>query len=52
MDWALVAGEIGQGLRNLIKYNPNEFEKGVSALEHIRAKLADILDERGLQFPP
>jgi len=52
MDWALLAWDIEQELRNLIKYNPKEFETGVSALEHIRAKLADIMDERGLQFPP
>ncbi len=52
MDWALLAYDIEQELRNLIKYNPEVFETGVSALEHIRAKLADIMDERGLQFPP
>ena len=52
MDWALLAWDIEQELRNLIKYNPEVFETGVSALEHIRAKLADIMDERGLQFPP
>ncbi len=51
-DWALLAYDIEQELRNLIKYNPTEFSTGVSALEHIRAKLADIMDERGLQFPP
>ena len=51
MDWALLAWDIEQELRNLIKYNPEEFETGVSALEHIRAQRADIMDERGLQFP-
>jgi len=51
MDWALLAWDIEQELRNLITYNPAEFETGVSAFDHIRAKLADIMDERGLQFP-
>ena len=49
MDWALLAWDIDQSLRKLLKYDPEK--TGEQTLEHIKEKLLDIMEERGLQFP-
>ena len=54
MDWALLALDIDQSIRTLAKNIESEkrFLDGEQALEHIREKLHDIMEEKGLQFPP
>ena len=54
MDWALLAWDIDQSIRTLAKNieSENRFLDGEQALEHIREKLHDIMEEKGLQFPP
>ena len=49
MDWALLAWDIDQSLRTLLKHDSEK--TGEQALEHIKEKLFDIMEERGLQFP-
>ena len=49
MDWALLAWDIDQSLLKLLKYDPEK--TGEQTLEHIKEKLLDIMEERGLQFP-
>ncbi len=51
MDWALLAWDIDQMIRSLLKYHPEEYKTGEQALEHIREELRDFMEERGLQFP-
>jgi len=54
MDWALLAWDIDQSIRILAKNleSENEYKTGEQALEHIREILRDIMEEKGLQFPP
>ena len=54
MDWALLAWDIDQSIRTLAKNIESEtrFLDGEQALEHIRERLHDIMEEKGLQFPP
>ena len=54
MDWALLVWDIDQSIRTLAKNieSENRFLDGEQALEHIREKLHDIMEEKGLQFPP
>ena len=54
MDWALLAWDIDQSIRTLSKNieSENRFLDGEQALEHIREILHDIMEEKGLQFPP
>ena len=54
MDWALLAWDIDQSIRTLAKNieSENRFLDGEQALEHIRETLHDIMEEKGLQFPP
>jgi len=49
MDWALLAWDIDQSLRTLLKYDSEK--TGEQTLEHIKEKLFDIMEEKGLQFP-
>jgi len=51
MDWAILAWDIDQSVRSLLKYHPEKYETGQQALEHIREQLHDFMEERGLQFP-
>tara|TARA_B100000795_G_scaffold69449_1_gene48412 strand:+ start:304 stop:528 length:225 start_codon:yes stop_codon:yes gene_type:complete len=51
MDWALLAWDIDQMIRSLLKYHPEEYKTGEQALEHIKEELRDFMEERGLQFP-
>ena len=50
MDWALLAWDLDQMLRKLVKYHPEEYDH--KALDHIREEIHNIMEERGLQFPP
>ena len=54
MDWAILVWNIDQSIRSLAKNleSENEYKTGEQALEHIREKLHDIMEEKGLQFPP
>jgi len=51
MEWALLAWDIDQMIRSLLKYHPEEYKTGEQALEHIKEELRDFMEERGLQFP-
>ena len=51
MDWALLAWDIDQKIRSLLKYDPEKYKTGEQALEHIKDELRDLMEERGLQFP-
>ena len=51
MDWALLAMDLDQSMRSLLKYHPEEYKTGEQALEHIREELHNIMSERGLVFP-
>ena len=50
MDWALVAWEIDQLLRNKLKYE-NLFPNTTAELEEIRDSLNEMLVDRGLKYP-
>ena len=52
MDWAILAWDIDQSIRSLLKYHPEEYKTGEQAFEHIRDEIHDLMEERGLQFPP
>jgi len=52
MDWALLVWDIDQSIRSLMKYHPEEYETGEQAFEHIKEEIHNIMEERGLQFPP
>ena len=54
MDWAILVWDIDQSIHSLAKNleSENEYTTGEQALEHIREKLHDIMEEKGLQFPP
>jgi hypothetical protein len=49
MDWALVAWELDQELRKLLKYG-NDFKSIDDALESVREKLNDFVVDYGLDF--
>ena len=49
MDWALLAWDLDQMVRKLVKYHPEEYD--TKTLEYIREELRDFMEERGLQFP-
>ena len=51
MDRAILAWDIDQSIRSLLKYHPEEYKTGEQALEHIRTELHDMMSERGLVFP-
>ena len=52
MDWSLLVWDIDQSIRTLMKYHPEEYKTGEQALEHIRDDIRDLMEEKGLQFPP
>ena len=52
MDWALLVWDIDQSIRALMKYHPEEYKTGEHAFEHIKEEIHDLMEERGLQFPP
>ena len=47
MDWALLAWDIDQSIRSLLKGE----NLRSSSLEQLRDQINDIMEERGLQFP-
>ena len=49
MEWALLAWDLDQMLRKLVKYHPEEYDH--KALDHIREEIHNIMEEKGLQFP-
>ena len=51
MDWALLAWDIDQMIRSLLKYAQENDETTAEALERIREQIHDIMEEKGLQFP-
>jgi|TARA_B110000977_G_C10672825_1_gene336362 uncharacterized protein YllA (UPF0747 family) len=51
MEWALLAWDLDQKMRSLLKYDPEKYKTGEQALEHIKDELRDLMEERGLQFP-
>ena len=56
MDWALLAWDIDQSIRSLLKYGvpPNHSKTEQTpdeSLQHLRDQLHDIMEEKGLQFP-
>jgi len=51
MDWALLAVDLDQSIRSLLKYHPEKYKTGEQAFEHIRSELHDMMAERGLVFP-
>ena len=51
MDWAILAWDIDQMIRSLLKYHPGEYETGEKALDHVREEIYNIMEEKGLQFP-
>ena len=51
MEWALLAWDLDQKMRSLLKYDPEKYKTGEQALEHIKDELRDLMQERGLQFP-
>ena len=52
MDWALLAWDIDQSIRSLLKYHHPTEEYDTKTLEHIKEEILNIMEERGLQFPP
>ena len=50
MDWALVAWDIDQQLRNWIKYD-HKFDDPIHALEGVRDYLNERLEAKGLVYP-
>ena len=51
MDWSLLAWDLDQMIRSLLKYHPEEYETGEKALDHVREEIHNIMEEKGLQFP-
>jgi hypothetical protein len=51
MEWAILAWDIDQMIRSLLKYHPDEYKTGEQALEHVREEIYNIMEEKGLQFP-
>jgi myo-inositol catabolism protein IolC len=51
MDWALLAWDIDQMIRSLLKYHPEEYNTGEKALYHVQEEIHNIMEEKGLQFP-
>ena len=51
MEWSLLAWDIDQMIRSLLKYHPEEYETGEKALDHVREEIHNIMEEKGLQFP-
>ena len=49
MDWALLAWDIDQSIRSLLKYETQKTTD--QTLEHIRDEIHAIMEEKGLQFP-
>ena len=53
MDWAIVAWDIDQYIRNRLKYQIEKLDTSSAKeeLESLREELHDIMENNGLQFP-
>ena len=54
MDWAILAWDIDQYIRNRLKYQSEKLDTSSAKeeLELLRNELHDLMQENGLQFPP
>ena len=54
MDWAILAWDIEQYIRNRLKYQTDKLQTSSAKeeLELLRNELHDLMQESGLQFPP
>ena len=54
MDWAILAWEIDQSIRNRLKYQSEKLDTSSAKeeLELLRNELRDLMEESGLQFLP
>jgi len=54
MDWAILAWDIEQYIRNRLKYQTDKLQTSSAKeeLELLRNELHDLMQENGLQFPP
>ena len=54
MDWAIVAWDIDQYIRNRLKYQTEKLDtlSAKKELEFLREALNEMLIDRGLQYPP
>ena len=50
MDWAIVAWDMDQLLRNMLKYEEHVHDTR-KTLEEIRKTLNEMLNDKGLQYP-
>jgi hypothetical protein len=50
MDWAIVAWDLDQLLRNMMKYG-HEYKDTDTALQYVKDALNEMLVDRGLQYP-
>ena len=50
MEWALVAWDLDQQLRNWIK-NEHKSDDPIHALEVVREQLNEMIIDRGLKYP-
>tara|TARA_Y100001951_G_C11250655_1_gene246170 strand:+ start:119 stop:349 length:231 start_codon:yes stop_codon:yes gene_type:complete len=53
MNWALLAWDIDQHIRNRVKYQTEKLHTSSAKeeLESLREELHDIMENNGLQFP-
>jgi len=53
MDWAILAWDIEQYIRNRLKYQSEKLETSSAKeeLEFLRNQLHEMMEENGLQFP-
>ena len=54
MDWAILAWDIDQSIRNRLKYQSEKLDTSSAKeeLELLRNELRDLMEESGLQFLP
>ena len=54
MDWAILAWEIDQSIRNRLKYQSEKLDlsSAKEELELLRNELRDLMEDSGLQFLP
>ena len=54
MDWAILAWDIEQYIRNRLKYQTEKLQttSANEELELLRNELHDLMEVSGLQFPP
>ena len=50
MDWAIVAWDLDQLLRKMLKYG-HEYKDADTALQQVRDALNEMMIDRGLQYP-